>query len=97
MVVQMHVDGRKNHIIMIVLDVCKRGLQVRLVMIIDQGDCARNVRVPEFLPVFNQAVAHHIANGQRTVIVTLLVRHLIKLPQQRGRQRHTKTADGFFH
>jgi hypothetical protein len=38
--VQMHVDGRENDFVMIVLDVRERGLEMRLVMVIDQRDGA---------------------------------------------------------
>ena len=82
MMVQMDMDGRKDDVVMVVLDVCKRGLQVRLVMVVHKSDSAGNVFAAELLPVFKQTVTHHIPDGQGTVIVTLLARHLVELPQQ---------------
>lgn len=81
---------------MVVLDVGERGLEVRFVVIIDQRDGACDVFIAEFLPVFDEAVANHVGNGQRTVVVAFLARHLIQLPQKRRRQGYAETADGFF-
>ena len=66
---------------MIMLNIRERGLQMRLVVVIDQRDGAGNDFVAEFLPVLDQTVAHHIADGQGAVIITFLLRHLVKLLQ----------------
>ena len=67
--VQMHVYGRENHVVMVVLDVRERGLEMRLVMVLDQGNGARDVFAAEFLPVFDQMIANHVSDGQRPVVV----------------------------
>jgi len=64
--------SRQGVDVMIVLDVRKRRLKVRFVMIIDQRDGARDVFVAGFLPVFDELIADHVGNGQRPVVVALL-------------------------
>ncbi len=80
------------------LDFCKARLQMRLVMVVDQRDGAGDFAGVVFLPVFDELRADHVGDGERAVVVTLFVRHPVKLLEQRGRQRDGEArGDFFFH
>jgi hypothetical protein len=55
---------------MVVLDASERGLEMRLVMVIDQPDGARDILAAEFLPMFDKLITDYVGDGERTVVLT---------------------------
>jgi len=80
MVIQMDVNGRENHVVVIMLDVGKCGLKVRPVMVIDQRNGAGDFAFAGLLPVLHEVGANHVRNGLRAVVITFVARHFIQLP-----------------
>ncbi len=80
--VQVNVNRGKNHIVVIVLNVRKRSLQMRPVMVIDQRNSTGDFLVSKFLTVFNQLRADHVRNRLRTIIIAFFVSHLVQLIKQ---------------
>ena len=63
-VVEMDMDGRKNHVVVVVLDVRQCLLDVHFVVVIDESDSVGDVFVAKFLAVLDELVADHVSDGE---------------------------------
>ena len=97
-VVQMDVDGGKNHVVVVVLDVGKARLHMQLVVVIDQRDGAGDFPVAEFLAMLDELGADHVGNGQRAVVVAFFARHTRRVAPSSagGRETLKRVAVSFF-
>ena len=89
-VIKMDMEGGNNDFVVIVLDVGQGGLDVLLVVVINQRDGAGDLCGAEFLPVLDELVADHVGDGLRPIVVALLFSHSIQLFEQLRRQRDAK-------
>jgi hypothetical protein len=79
MVVQVHVEGGDDDLVVVVLDVGEGSLDVLFVVVVNQRDGAGDFLVAEVLPVLDQPCADHVCNRQGAVVVPLLPAHLVQL------------------
>lgn len=91
--VQVDVHRGDDELAVVMLDVRELFLDVVRMMVIHEGDRARDLRVAPRLSMLHQLVANHVGDGQRAVGVALLFRHGVELLSQIGRQGHAQTED----
>ena len=97
-VVEVDVEGGNDDLVMVVLDVGKRRLDVLFVVVVKEGDGAGDFLGAEVLAMFDERLAHLVGDGQRTVLVALLLDHFVKLAQQVARDRDGEPLNQFvFH
>ena len=98
MVIEMDMDSGDNDFVMVVLDVRQCGLNMLPVVVVNECNRAGDFLVTKFLAMFDEPVTNHVGNGQRAVLVTLFVGHLVELIQQSGRQGDAEAGNRFdFH
>jgi len=92
-VVQVHMNRGDNQLRVVVLDVGQGGLDMLLVVVIDERDGAGDFAGAILLMMLNEVIPDHVSHGQRPVVVALLVGHLVELPGQVARDRNGKADD----
>ena len=80
-------------VVVVVLDVGESGLNVLLVVVVNQGDGAGDVAVPVVLAVFDKLAPNHVGHSQGAVVVALFTGHPVKLFGQRLRDRDREPDD----
>ena len=97
-VVEMDMDSGDDDFVMVVLDVRQCGLNMLPVVVVNESNRAGDFLVAKPLPMLDEPIANHVGNGQRAVLVTLFVGHMVELIQQSWRQGHAEAGDRFhFH
>lgn len=93
--VQMDMERGNDDGVMVVLNVSEDGLNVLLVVVVEQGNGAGNFLVAELLLMLHQAGADHVRDGQGAVVVAFLSHHAIQLPGQAAWNRNAEAHGAF--
>ena len=92
-VVEVHVQRGKNHVMEIVLDVGELFVQIPYVVVIDQGDGANHAALGRFPGFFDELVANEIAEGFRPVGIAALSNEAVELIEEVRVDRYTNPAE----
>lgn len=81
-VVQMHVCSAADLSAIVMLDVYQPGFYAARVVVIDDGQSAHHFAIGKLPLALQKTIAHHIADGFRTIVITLLGNQAIESLQQ---------------
>ena len=80
--VEMDVESGNDGLAVVVLEGGQRFLHMPGMVVIDEGDSTCVFYVAVLMAVFDEAVAHHVGDGQGTIAIAFLFNHPVEETQE---------------